>query len=321
MAGGVLMSTLIKPLEESLHDYLALRRGLGHQMDDASRRLPSFVAFLQEEGLDTITVTATLAWCQQPAPVGGVTVAPRRMTAARGFARYLSGIDPATEVPPVGLVPLRQRRPEPFIYSQADIAAMLAVARRLGPGPLRGKTYYTLIGLLAATGLRVGEAINLDLGDIDDREAVLTIRESKFGKSRLVPLHSSTMSELVDYRSVRDTHPKSAPQPALFISRTGKRLVYQVVCQTFRTIVTDAGVGIDAARPPRLHDLRHRFAVITLLGWYRSNQDVQAKLPTLSTYLGHREPSSTYWYLSAIPELLALAAERQQYSAWLGHRP
>ena len=313
--------SLTKPLAESLDDYLALRRGLGHQMADASRLLPSLVTFLQGQGLDTVTVTAALDWCQQPAPVGGVTVAPRRMTAARGFARYLSGIDPATQVPPAGLVPWRQHRPEPFIYSQADIAAILAAARRLGPNPLRNLTYYTLIGLLAATGLRVGEAINLDLGDIDEREAVLTIRESKFGKSRLVPVHESTMSALVDYRTLRDTHIRSADEPSLFISGTGRRLLYQVVCQTFRGIVTDAGVGTAAARPPRLHDLRHRFAVITLLGWYRTGQDVQANLPALSTYLGHREPSSTYWYLSAVPELLALAAQRQQRSAWLGRRP
>lgn len=312
------MTPAIKPLSEALDDYLTLRRGLGHQLADAARLLPSFVTFLESQGLSTVTVRAALDWCQQPAPVGGVTVASRRMTAVRGFARYLSGSDPATEVPPVGLVPLRHRRPEPFIYSAADIAAMLTVARRLGPGPLRGLTYYTLIGLLAATGLRIGEAINLDLGDIDQSEAVLTIRESKFGKSRLVPLHPSTMAALVDYRMARDEHPRSCGQPSLFISRTGKRLVYTVVCQTFRRIVTDAGIGDDATRPPRLHDLRHRYAVITLLGWYRSGQDVQAKLPALSTYLGHREPASTYWYLSAVPELLALAAQRQQQSAWLG---
>lgn len=317
MAGGALMSTLTIALD----DYLALRHGLGHQMADAARCLPSFVTLLESQGLSTVTVQAALDWCQQPAPVGGVTVVPRRMIAARGFARYLSGIDPATQVPPIGLVPWHPQRPEPFIYSQADIAAMLIAARQLGPGPLRGLTYYTLIGLLAATGLRIGEAIKLDLDDLDEHAGVLTIRESKFGKSRLVPLHPSTLSALAEYVRVRATDPHTADQPSLFISRTGKRLLYQVVGQTFRGIVTDAGVGADAARPPRLHDLRHRFAIITLLDWYRCGQDVQAKLPALSTYLGHREPSSTYWYLSAVPELLALAAERQQHSAWLGRRP
>ena len=306
-------------LWESLRDYLRLRRGLGHQMADAARLLPSLVSFLESRGLGTVTVQAALDWCQQPAPIGGRTVAPRRMSAARGFARYLCGIDPTTEVPPAGLVPLRQQRPRPFIYSDADVAALLAQAQRLGPDPLRNLTYHTLIGLLTATGLRVGEAINLDVGDVDRDSAVLTIRESKFGKSRLVPVHETTMTALAAYAAVRNTRWQTDEQPSFFISRTGRRLIYQVVCQTFRKIVTEAGVGVGAARPPRLHDLRHRFTVVTLLGWYHAGADVQSKLPSLSTYLGHREPSSTYWYLSAIPELLCLAADRQH--AWLGRRP
>jgi len=149
----------------------------------------------------------------------------------------------------------------------------------------------------------------------------LLVRESKFGKSRLVPVHHSTRGALEDYLTARTARRRRIAQPSFFISRTGKRLVYQVVCQTFRRVVTAAGVGTNASRPPRLHDLRHRFAVVTLLGWYRAGEDVAAKLPALSTYLGHREPSSTYWYLSAAPELLALAADRQQHSAWLGRRP
>ncbi len=316
MAGGDAMSTL----EQSLTDYLTLRRGLGHQMADAARLLPSFVAYLDARGECTVTVQAALDWCQLPAPVGGVTVVPRRMTAVRGFARFLSGIHPATEVPPTGLVPLRRQRPTPFIYSDADIAALLGAARQLGDDPLRKLTYYTLIGLLAATGLRIGEAIKLDLDDIDHTDAVLLIRESKFGKSRLVPVLPCTMTAIEDYLAIRATGRRRRRQPSLFISRTGRRLIYQVVCQTFRRIVTEAGVGADAARPPRLHDLRHRFAVVTLLGWYRTGEDVQAKLPALSTYLGHREPSYTYWYLSVIPELLALAARRQQNAVWLGQR-
>ena len=213
-------------LDQSLRDYLALRQGLGHQMADAARLLPSLVSFLESRGLRTVTVQAALDWCQQPAPVGGITVAPRRMTAVRGFARYLSGIDPTTEVPPTGLVPLRQQRPEPFIYSDADIAALLAHAQRLGPDPLRNLTYYTLIGLLAATGLRVGEAINLDVSDIDRDSAVLTIRESKFGKSRLVPVHQSTMASLADYTAFRATRPRTGDQPSFFVSCTGRRLIY-----------------------------------------------------------------------------------------------
>lgn len=304
-------------LEHSLADYLTLRRGLGHQMADAARLLPSFVAYLDARGVSTVTVHAALDWCQQPAPVGGITVAPRRMTAVRGFARYLSGIDPTTEVPPTGLVPFRRQRPAPFIYSDADVAALLSVACQLGEDPLRNLTYSTLIGLLATTGLRVGEAIKLDLGDIDHTDAVLLIRESKFGKSRLVPVQPSTLTAIEHYHAIRRTGRRGRRQPSLFISRTGRRLVYQVVCQTFRRIVTEAGVGAGAARPPRLHDLRHRFAVVTLLDWYRAGEDVQAKLPALSTYLGHREPAYTYWYLTAVPELLALAVARQRRFSWL----
>jgi site-specific recombinase XerD len=304
------------PLRQALSDYLMLRQGLGHQMADAARLLPTLVDFLEQRGLTTLTVAVVLEWCQQPAPVGGVTVAPRRMTAARGFARYLSGIDPATEVPPVGLVPMRHQRPAPFVYSDADITALLTAASSLLP-VLRGLTYNTLLGLLTATGMRIGEAINLDLSDVDHEQAVLLIRESKFGKSRLLPLQPSTMIALDDYIAVRNAIRRARREPAVFVSRTGKRLCYQVVSQTFRQLLSETGVGADARRRPRLHDVRHRFAIVTLLNWYRSGEPVQGKLPTLSTYLGHREPACTYWYLSAVPELLALAAERQRQVAWL----
>ena len=300
----------MSPLGQALSDYLTLRQGLGHQMADAARLLPSFVAFLEQQELATVTIDAALQWCQQPTLVGGVTVAPRRMTAARGFARYLAGIDPATEIPPVGLVPLRHQRPAPFLYSDADITRLLAAARALTPES-RGLTYYTLLGLLAATGMRIGEAIGLDLGDVDHGQAVLLIRESKFGKSRLVPLHPSTMTALGDYLQTRTSVRRVRREPSLFVGRTGKRLIYQVVSDTFRQLLLDTGVGADAPRRPRLHDLRHRFAIVTLTDWYRSDEPVQPKLPVLSTYLGHREPSSTYWYLSAAPELLALAVARR----------
>jgi integrase/recombinase XerD len=300
----------VSPLGEALSDYLTLRQGLGHQMADAARLLPSFVAFLEQQRLSTVTIDAALQWCQQPTLVGGVTVAPQRMTAARGFARYLAGIDPATEIPPVGLVPLLHQRPAPFLYSDRDITTMLAAARVLAP-ELRGLTYYTLLGLLTATGMRIGEAVGLDLSDIDHERATLLIRESKFGKSRLVPLQTDTMTALGEYLQARTSFRRARWEPSLFVGRTGKRLIYQVVSATFRQILLDTGVGAGAARRPRLHDLRHRFAIVTLIGWYRSEEPVQPKLPVLSTYLGHREPSSTYWYLSAAPELLALAAARR----------
>ena len=309
----------MSPLEQDLADYLHLRHALGHDLADAGRLLPSFVAHLQEQGLRTVTFEAALAWTLQPPTGKRSSVAPRRMTAARGFARYLSGIDPTTEVPPMGLIPSWQRWRRPFIYTPTDIDAILSQARNAIGSPLRAATYQTLLGLLAANGLRIGEAIKLDRSDVDWEQGVLLIRESKFGKSRMVPLHPSTMQALVEHARLRDELQPRPKDASFFVSLTRKRLSYAVVQGTFRQLVDRAGVGVDAPSPPRLHDFRHSFAVRTLLGWYRSDEDVQAKIPSLSTYLGHREPASTYWYLSAAPELLALAAARQD-TAWSAAR-
>ncbi|MET7289793.1 tyrosine-type recombinase/integrase [Streptomyces sp. NPDC005573] len=298
-------------LRQALDDYLQLRRSLGHKLAEATWLLPDFVAFLDERGQTTVTVTAALAWVRAREGEVVTTVSPRRITAVRGFARYLSGIDPATEIPPLGLLPHGQRWRQPFIYSDADVTAVMGQADRLGP-PLRAATYRTRVGLLAATGLRVGEAIKLDHDDIDWAEGVLRIRETKFDKSRLVPLDASSVDALRAYDNLRERDAPRPTDPSFFISRTRRRLIYAVVAPTFRQMVAGAGVGTDAPNLPRLHDLRHTFAVRTLLTWYRTGVDVQAKIPSLSTYLGHREPSSTYWYLSAAPELLALAAARRQ---------
>ena len=307
-------------LEQALADYLQLRRGLGHELAEAAWLLPKFVAYLDDHGSSTVTIEAALGWAQQSDTGRVNTVGPRRMTAARGFARYLAGFDAGTEVPPLGLMPHRQRWRRPFIYSPADINAVMGQARSSISCPLRAATYNTLIGLLAASGLRIGEAIKLDRGDVDWAEGVLLIRESKFGKSRLVPLQASSMQALDAYTTLRNELQPRPKSPSFFVSRTRKRLLYAVVRQTFRELIDAAGVGAGAPSPPRLHDLRHSFAVATLLGWYRTGQDVQAKIPSLSTYLGHREPASTYWYLSAAPELLALAAARQE-SAWTAVKP
>jgi integrase/recombinase XerD len=309
----------MSPLEQDLTDYLQLRHSLGHDLAEAGWLLPSFVAYLDDHGLRTVTVEAALTWAQHLPTGKGRSVAPRRMTAARGFARYLSGIDPTTEVPPPGLIPTWQRWRRPFIYAPADIDAILAQAAASIVSPLRASTYETLLGLLAASGLRIGEAIKLDRSDIDWDHGVLLIRESKFGKSRLVPLHPSTMQALTQHARMRDELQPRPKDPSFFLSLTRKRLSYAVVQDTFRQLINGAGVGTDSPSPPRLHDFRHTFAVRTLLGWYRSDEDVQAKIPSLSTYLGHREPASTYWYLSAAPELLALAAARQD-TAWSAAR-
>ena len=302
-------------LKQALADYLQLRRSLGHQLADAGRLLPGFVGFLDDRGVSTVTVAVAVEWATTPATDPRSTVGPRRMTAVRGFARYLAGVDPATEVPPLGLLPQPARWRGPFVFSPADIELIMNRMRGFTP-PLRSATYVTLIGLLAATGLRIGEAIKLDRGDVDWSSGVLLIRESKFGKSRLVPVTDTTLQALAEYDRVRDRLQRRhrVRQPSFFTSRTRHRLCYAVVSEAFRSVIDDSGIGADALRRPRLHDLRHTFAVATLLGWYRSGEDVQAKVPALSTYLGHREPGSTYWYLSAVPELLACAAARQQSS-------
>lgn len=300
-------------LSDAADDYLRLRRALGHELAEAHRLLPRFVAYLDSIEAQAITVANAVAWAQQPDTDPGTTVWPRRMTIARGFARHMAGIDSRTEIPPPGLIPSRQRWRPPYIYSDADIDALLAVARTLR-WRLSAATHATLLGLLAATGMRVGEAIRLDRSDINRAESLLLIRESKFGKSRYVPVLPSTMAALDQYARVRD---RLRPAPAtarFFLSARGTPVIYPVVGQLFRCLCDKTGVGAGSANRPRIHDLRHTFAVRTLLEWYRTGQDVEAMLPTLSTYLGHRDPRSTYWYLSAAPELLALAADRLHLS-------
>jgi integrase/recombinase XerD len=299
-------------LAGAARDYLQLRNSLGHDLAEHHRELPRFVAFLEAEGLPAVTVAAALAWAQGPGVDPATSIAPRRMTIARGFARYLAGIDARTEVPPPGLIPGRRRWRPPFIYSPGDIEALLAQARQLTPMP--AATHETLIGLLAVTGLRVGEVIRLDRADIDWADAVLMIRESKFGKTRMVPVLDSTLDMLGRYARIRDRLCPQAATASFFVSTAGTRLIYACVGQVFRRLRDRAGIGAGAEHPPRIHDLRHTFAVRTLLRWYQAGEDVEARLPILSTYLGHRDPRSTYWYLSAAPELLALAASKLEQS-------
>jgi integrase len=299
-------------LATAARDYLRLRNSLGHDLAEYHRELPRFVTFLEAEGLPTVTVAAALAWAHGPGVDPASSIAPRRLTIARSFARYLAGIDARTEVPPPGLIAGRRRWRPPYVYSPGDIEALMAQARQLRPMP--AATHETLIGLLAATGLRVGEAIRLDRADIDWASAVLTIRESKFGKTRMVPVHGSTLSRLDRYARTRDRLCPQTATASFFVSTAGTRLIYACVGQVFRRLRDHAGIGAGAEHPPRIHDVRHTFAVRTLLGWYRAGEDVEARLPVLSAYLGHRDPRSTYWYLSAAPELLALAAARLERS-------
>jgi integrase/recombinase XerD len=300
----------MSPLQQALADYLSIRRALGFKLERAERLLAQFVAYLHDHNADAPTIEDALAWAMLPADA-----APRwwahRLSTVRGFAAHLHALDPRAEVPPLGLIRCGPRRATPYLYSQADITAVVDAASTL-PRPLGAATYQTLIGLLAVSGMRVGEAIRLDRDDLDaDHDGLLTVRDSKFGKSRLVPLHPSTVAALRDYLQVRDELLPAPTSPALLISTAGTRLRYNNVWRTFHRLARQAGLTARSAScQPRIHDLRHSFAVRTVLDWYARGADVQALLPRLSTYLGHTDPKHTYWYLSAAPELLALAGQR-----------
>jgi integrase len=296
-------------LEQHLNDYMAIRRGLGFKLTQEQRMLTRFIAFMDQAGESTITVELAQRWATTPTGVGYAYLA-QRMRAVRAFARYLHGIDPATEVPPLGLLPARRHRPIPHIYSPSEIGALMAAARTLRPA-LRAATMEVLIGLMACTGVRDSEAFALDRRDIDRANRLLRIRGSKFGKSREVLIHETTMAALDRYLARRDRLRPGGDRVCVLVSSWGARLSHKSVHPSFDQIRRASGVtGTPTGRVPRLHDLRHTFAVNTLIGWYRAGEDVAVKLPLLSTYLGHVDPAATYWYLSAVPELLGLAADR-----------
>jgi integrase len=231
----------------------------------------------------------------------------------RIFARHLQTLDAATEVPPADMLPHHYRRVAPYLYSPGEVATLMTVAGQLTP-PLRAATWQTLIGLLAVTGMRQGEVCALDRDQVDLDTGVLLVVRSKFGKSRLVFLHPSTVIALRDYERCRDRWCPTPVAPSFFVSTRGTRLDPHNIAHTFAGLIDAAGIQAPAGRRrPRLHDLRHVFTVATLLDWYRDGGDVQARLPLLSTWLGHVDPKSTYWYLEAVPELLTLAAGRLEH--------
>jgi len=300
----------VSSLQQALADYLRVRRALGFKLERAERLLAQFVAYLHDHNAEVPTIDHALGWAMSP-----TAATPRwwahRLSTVRGFAAYLHALDARVEVPPPGLLRRGPRRAIPYLYSQADIAALIDAAAML-PRPLGAATYQTLIGLLAVTGMRVGEAIRLDRDDLDaDHDGLLTVRDSKFGKARLVPLHPSTVTALRAYLHVRDELLPAPASPALLLSTAGTRLGYNNVWRTFHRLVRQVGISARSAScRPRIHDLRHSFAVATMLDWYADGADVPALLPRLSTYLGHADPAHTYWYLQAAPELLTLAAHR-----------
>ena len=294
-------------LDQAVADYLGVRRALGYKLVNHGRELDHFTAFLDAAGVSRITTQLAVEWATQPIGCSPVRWA-QRLAVVRGFARHMKAIDPDTEIPPKGVLPHRCHRVAPYVYSDAEVAALMAAARALS-SPLRAATFETLIGLLAATGMRPGEALRLDRDHVDWDEAVVTVWNSKFGKSRALPVHPSTLEALGRYARLRDEALPHLATSSFFVSATGARLSHDCLNDVFVRLVN---IGLDqpGQRRPRPHDLRHRFAVTTLIGWYRAGVDVDAHMPLLSTYLGHSRPEHTYWYLSAVPELMLLASER-----------
>lgn len=296
-------------LAAALDTYLSTRRALGFKLERPAQLLAQFVAELEASGQRTITLEAALQWAMRP-PGADPSWWGARLAAVRALASWRSAFDPATEVPPKNLLPARSRRAEPYPYTDNDVAALMRAARTIR-SPFRAATYETLIGLLAVSGMRVGEAIGLDRTDVDHDQGVALVRGSKFGTSREVALHDTTLAALRHYEALRQRRFPRPGDPAFFLSLAGRRLIYKNVHFEFHRLVGVADIkALSEHCRPRIHDLRHRFAVNTLVGWYRSGDDVGARMYQLSTYLGHIEPSGTYWYLRAAPELMALAAQR-----------
>ena len=289
--------------------YLAVRRSLGAKLSMTDWLLRQFIAFLAQREAMFITTALALDWATEPE---GVQMAwrARRLSEVRQFARYAHSVDPRHEVPPPRLLPYSRQRPQPYIYNDAEVLDLIGAAGDLS-GRLRPRTYSTMLGLLWVTGMRSGEAVRLDRGDVDLRQGALTIRQSKYGKSRLNLCHDSTVQILSDYAAWRDGHCPHPQSPAFFLSERATRIHPSTLRRTFQNLSCQTGLREPAdSHGPRLHDLRHSFSVRTLTRWYRDGVDVDRCLPRLSTWLGHSCIANTYWYLTAVPELMAVAARR-----------
>ncbi|MHB8876921.1 MAG: tyrosine-type recombinase/integrase [Myxococcaceae bacterium] len=306
-------------LHDALTEYLAARRALGTRLKWPESSLRRFVDFIESEGAEFLTTELALRWAVQPVGVQRATHAGR-LRIVRGFAAWLQATDKRTQVPPQRLLPAPNRRPAPHIYSDGELAKLTAAAGQLrSASGLRGATFKTLLGLLAATGLRPGEALALDIGDVDLAGGILTVRASKFGKSRFVPMEESTRAALATYAAFRDRVRPRRDTQAFLVSARGTRLGASAVRRMFAKLGQKVGLRPGqpprrSGRGPRLQDIRHTFATRRLVEWYRAGLGVDRLIPRLSTYLGHGSPVETYWYIQAVPELLRLATERLESS-------
>lgn len=302
-------------LPEAMQQYLSLRRSLGFKLIKVESTLRSFVAFAERDAASHITTDLALRWVKLSTAKEPATLADR-LNIVRRFAIWRSAADVHTEVPPKNLMPYRYHRKPPYIYSDEEIESLVGTARKLpSPKGLRGPTYATLFGLIAATGMRISEAVSLDRQDVDLKDKLLSIRESKFRKSRLVPVHVTTRDALSDYANSRDQVLHRLQSVAFFVSERGTRVTAWAARDNFAVVSRRIGIrkkikGKRVGCGPRLHDMRHRFAAKTLVDWYRAGINVGREIHKLSTYLGHAHVNDTYWYLEAVPELLELATQK-----------
>jgi len=299
----------VTELHQAIKQYLTVRRAMGFDLKRVELLLIQFADYLAENDQIMITTEAALAWAKLP-----VDADPSwwslRLSAVRPLARYLHVLNPGHEVPPPNLLPGSSHRTVPYPFSDADIATLLKKARGLR-SELRAITMETLIGLLAVTGLRIGEALRLNCDDVDLTDATVLIANTKFGKTRQVPLSASAVDALKHYKYRRKKLITRTTEPALFLSSVGNRLLYSSFHVSWLELINQAKLMPCASSgSPRPHDLRHFFAVSTLLGWYRDGVDVNAEMSVLSTFLGHTHPRHTCWYLWAAPELMELVATR-----------
>lgn len=305
-------------LSDHVEEYLRARRALGVKLERAGRLLPQLVSYLEAAQASTITRELAISWAKLPAGAHPQHWAAR-LSIARGFAAYLQTIDPNTEIPPVGVFAVRYQRQTPYLWSQHDIARLLEAARAMHP-PLKAASYQALFGLLAVTGMRLGEALALEPGDVDLENGVITIRQetAKLERARLVPLHPTTVQALEHYARARTRLCPTPRSETFFLSNVGTRLDRSAVAKTLRTLTTTLGLRTDTVHPTA-HQLRHSFAVSTLIDWQRRGVQIDERIAVLSTYLGHVSPAESYWYLTATPELMNSAAERLEQH--LGERP
>ena len=301
----------MKSLQNAIEDYIALRRSLGFKLDDMAVDLTKFASFLEQKAAPYITTALALEWAMQSTDHLPSHWA-RRLGFVRVFARHWSATDPRTEIPPAGLLPFRAQRAHPYLYTEQEIQRLLAAAKSLSPASgLRPWTYHCLFGLLAVSGLRISEAIKLERQDVDFYQGVLTIRQTKFNKNLLIPLHISTRDVLSEYAEHRDRLVPNPSSSCFLLNDCGRCLERSAVRRTFYDLSRQIGLRGPADHAgPRIHDFRHRFALNTLIQWYRAGEDIERRLPVLSTFLGHAHVADTYWYLSIHPELMGLATER-----------